>query len=167
LGLKYNLLTQYTSFIAIDSIVRADSDSLVTVHQPLPLPEGVSDNALPERADYSSWGGQPVANSLDGLYNSSPDESFVDIIYPNPFYSVTTLKLFIHLDDVEKDKSFEIYNDLGQLVYSLDLTGYGGGFHEIGIDFTGISESLPAGVYFGKLKIGQEYKCSLKLNYIK
>ena len=31
LGLKYNLLTQYTSFVAVDSVVRADSGAAVTV----------------------------------------------------------------------------------------------------------------------------------------
>jgi len=45
LGLKYSLLTQYTSFIAVDKVVRntAGSDS---VDQPLPLPQGVSERAL-------------------------------------------------------------------------------------------------------------------------
>lgn len=47
LGLKYNLLTAYTSFVAVDTQVRRDSGSLTTVKQPLPLPQGVSDLALP------------------------------------------------------------------------------------------------------------------------
>jgi Ca-activated chloride channel family protein len=46
LGLKYNLLTAYTSFIAVDSRVRLEDGKSVTVKQPLPLPEGVSDAAL-------------------------------------------------------------------------------------------------------------------------
>jgi len=47
LGLKYNLLTKYTSFIAVDRIVRVkDPDSTRTVDQPLPLPEGVSELAV-------------------------------------------------------------------------------------------------------------------------
>jgi Ca-activated chloride channel family protein len=47
LGLKYSLLTQYTSFIAVDKVVRnlAPQNS-VDVNQPLPLPQGVSDLAL-------------------------------------------------------------------------------------------------------------------------
>jgi Ca-activated chloride channel family protein len=47
LGLQYNLLTAYTSFIAVDQVVRNEhpeqSDS---VRQPLPLPQGVSDLAV-------------------------------------------------------------------------------------------------------------------------
>jgi Ca-activated chloride channel family protein len=167
LGLKYSLLTQYTSFIAIDSIVRADpDDSLVTVQQPLPLPEGVSDNALPgERMDYAS-GGKWVTNASLVPNNAMPEKSMIGNIYPNPFHSFTILKLFIHLDDAEKDKCFEIYNELGQLVYRLDLTEYGEGHHDIFLDFTTISNSLPAGIYIGKLKIGQEYAGSFRLDYI-
>lgn len=46
LGLKYNLLTAYTSFIAIDSEVRNNTGENTTVKQPLPLPEGVNNNAV-------------------------------------------------------------------------------------------------------------------------
>jgi Ca-activated chloride channel family protein len=41
LGLHYSLLTQYTSFIAIDQVVRT-AEAAETVNQPLPLPQGVS-----------------------------------------------------------------------------------------------------------------------------
>ena len=46
LGLTYNLLTAYTSFVAIDTEVRLANGQAVTVKQPLPLPEGVSDYAV-------------------------------------------------------------------------------------------------------------------------
>lgn len=46
LGLKYNLLTNYTSFIAIDSEIRNENGNVTTVKQPLPLPEGVSNYAV-------------------------------------------------------------------------------------------------------------------------
>lgn len=46
LGLKYNLLTAYTSFVAIDSEVRNKDGKLASVKQPLPLPDGVSDLAV-------------------------------------------------------------------------------------------------------------------------
>ena len=53
LGLKYNILTQYTSFIAVDSMFRNKSGKSETVKQPLPLPQGVSDlavgNSLPSK----------------------------------------------------------------------------------------------------------------------
>jgi Ca-activated chloride channel homolog len=48
LGLQHSLLTQYTSFIAVDHIVRhLDADNrAVSVIQPSPLPQGVSNNAV-------------------------------------------------------------------------------------------------------------------------
>ena len=54
LGLKYSLLTQYTSFIAVDSEARNKEGQSTTVKQPLPLPQGVSDYAV----------GQPLAKGL-------------------------------------------------------------------------------------------------------
>jgi Ca-activated chloride channel homolog len=44
-GLKYSLMTPYTSFVAVDHVKRADGQ-VETVKQPLPLPEGVSDLAV-------------------------------------------------------------------------------------------------------------------------
>ena len=46
LGLKYNLLTQYTSFIAVREKVTNNQGSAEDVDQPLPLPIGVSDLAV-------------------------------------------------------------------------------------------------------------------------
>ena len=46
LGLAYNLLTAYTSFVAVDTEVRNVDGKPATVKQPLPLPEGVSDYAV-------------------------------------------------------------------------------------------------------------------------
>ncbi len=45
LGIKYNLLTRFTSFVAVDSLNRAD-ESAATIKQPLPLPDGVSNYAV-------------------------------------------------------------------------------------------------------------------------
>jgi len=44
--LRYNLLTAYTSFIAVDTMVRNEDGSITSVKQPLPLPQGVSDYAV-------------------------------------------------------------------------------------------------------------------------
>ena len=46
LGLKYGLLTEFTSFVAVDQRVRRQDGRVETVKQPLPLPEGVSDLAV-------------------------------------------------------------------------------------------------------------------------
>lgn len=60
LGLKYNLLTKYTSFVAIDDKVVNDSGKSKSVKQTLPMPQGVSNSAigfemeLPELLSYDS-----------------------------------------------------------------------------------------------------------------
>jgi Ca-activated chloride channel family protein len=46
LGLKYSLLTEFTSFVAIDQRVRRQDGTIETVRQPLPMPQGVSDLAV-------------------------------------------------------------------------------------------------------------------------
>jgi len=58
LGLKYNLLTNYTSFVAVDSEIRNADGGSTTIRQPLPLPDGVSDYAVGSQAMYQgSLGG--------------------------------------------------------------------------------------------------------------
>ena len=46
LGLKYNLLTAHTSFVAVDEVVRNPGGNAKNVKQPLPLPAGVSERAV-------------------------------------------------------------------------------------------------------------------------
>ena len=66
LGLKYGLLTHYTSFIAVDQVVRTQAPA-VPVNQPLPLPEGVSKLAVGE-------GGQ---QTLGAVVPSTPEPRLV------------------------------------------------------------------------------------------
>jgi Ca-activated chloride channel family protein len=69
LGLQYSLLTQYTSFLAVDQVVRnkAPADS-TSVNQPLPLPEGVENSALgaevPSTPEPATWGAIAVTLSV-------------------------------------------------------------------------------------------------------
>lgn len=47
LGLTYNLMTAYTSFIAVDNeVVRDENGDIVSVKQALPLPSGVENTAI-------------------------------------------------------------------------------------------------------------------------
>jgi len=77
LGLKYNLLTNYTSFIAIDSMVRNIGGKQVTVKQPLPLPDKVSDYAIGNtRATSTSYSnGNVNATGASYSYSYSPVKS--------------------------------------------------------------------------------------------
>jgi len=60
LGLKYSLLTPYTSFVAIDRVIRnANVDDQASVDHPLPMPEGVGDMAIgqsvPSTPEPETW----------------------------------------------------------------------------------------------------------------
>ncbi len=58
LGLRYNLLTRYTSFVAVDSEVRRKEGDLHSVKQPLPLPQGVPEQAVggvPTTPEPETW----------------------------------------------------------------------------------------------------------------
>ncbi|MEO8079959.1 MAG: trypsin, partial [Caldimonas sp.] len=60
LGLNYSLLTQYTSFIAVDQVVRNSNPALMaSVKQPLPMPAGVSNLAIgaevPSTPEPEAW----------------------------------------------------------------------------------------------------------------
>lgn len=46
LGLKYNLMTAYTSFVAVDKEVANNGELVTKVDQPLPLPQNVSNSAV-------------------------------------------------------------------------------------------------------------------------
>jgi Ca-activated chloride channel family protein len=56
LGLRYSLLTKHTSFIAVLEQIRNPGGTAMDVDQPLPLPAGVSDQAV--GGDYAS-GAEP------------------------------------------------------------------------------------------------------------
>lgn len=73
LGLKHNLLTAYTSFVAIDSEVRNKEGDASTVRQPLPMPEGVPDLAVP--APFMAAAARPssakITIAADVLFDSN------------------------------------------------------------------------------------------------
>ncbi|WP_116106652.1 VIT domain-containing protein [Lewinella sp. IMCC34191] len=64
LGLAHNLLTRYTSFVAVDKRpVLAGGGNPETVKQPLPLPAGVSANAVGFALGVAGVSGLPVSGS--------------------------------------------------------------------------------------------------------
>ena len=65
LGLQYNLLTKFTSFIAVQDVVRTTAAS-TDVAQPLPMPAGVSNSAL-GGMEQGPEPGLPIVLALVGL----------------------------------------------------------------------------------------------------
>jgi Ca-activated chloride channel family protein len=72
LGLKYHLMTAYTSFVAVDKVVR-ETGEVVTVKQPLPLPEGVSDYAVGDKEESEqSYNAAPYGGATRSMAAPAP-----------------------------------------------------------------------------------------------
>jgi Ca-activated chloride channel family protein len=71
LGLKYGLLTSYTSFIAVDHVVRTQVPA-VPVNQPLPLPTGVSNLAVAAAPGVAAEA-TPLDATLSAVVPSTPE----------------------------------------------------------------------------------------------
>lgn len=83
LGLKYNLMTAYTSFLAIDDVI-ANDETIQTVNQPLPLPQGVSNNAIgnPQGVSNNAIGHpQGVSNYAIGFEMEVEEDGFSFFFY--------------------------------------------------------------------------------------
>lgn len=72
LGLQYNLLTKYTSFIAIDEEIRNQGGQQEAVKQPLPLPDGVPNSAIPNAPKTAARGQLRLKNNVS--VNNEPIE---------------------------------------------------------------------------------------------
>ena len=100
LGLKYNIMTKYTSFIAIDSEIRNNTGNVNTVSQPLTLPEGVSNYATPRYGAYKTIKKEKhVSQTLfleEEMYISDSDQDeFLIIEKQAEFIGAKSLEIFI------------------------------------------------------------------------
>lgn len=135
LGLKYNLLTNYTSFIAIDSEVRNDGNHITTVKQPLPLPHGVSNYAV----------GKSSGKGFAGIarYASQPaaEHKVMDIAT-------------VDSEMKDKEEADEVF------LVAETMPSYPGGMQEFNRH---ISDNLivPAGIKFGNQKVLVEFVVDL------
>lgn len=109
LGLRYHLMTEYTSFVAVDTIVRPTGET-VTVKQPLPLPQGVSDYAVGDmkcrvagvaQVGYAS---APMMTSKMALREESADAatSAGEKTKPQFYLDGGSLPAGVSLDETEK-----------------------------------------------------------------
>lgn len=82
LGLDYGLLTAYTSFVAVDTRARREGEEMITVQQPLPLPDGVSDLAVGAAAGQVHMKlGRPMAVPHSPLTSTAAQEGSADKEY--------------------------------------------------------------------------------------
>ncbi len=118
LGLKYNLLTMYTSFVAVDSIKRNEGGAMTTVVVPNPMPQGVSDKAI---GNYG--GGAFTAMTFNEASTTKvTGSSKIQFAYPNPFINQITLLIYLDKTDLNKEKMIEIYNSSGQKIQMINIS---------------------------------------------
>ncbi len=119
LGLKYNLLTQYTSFVAVDSIKRNEGGEMTTVVVPNPMPQGVSDKAI------GNYGGAIIGMTFlePNTKNEGEITSKIQAAFPNPFVNELTLLIYLDKNDLDKEKLLEIFNSTGEKIKTIDITG--------------------------------------------
>ncbi len=129
MGLKYHLMTEYTSFVAVDKVVRKTGEA-VTVKQPLPLPEGVSDLAVGEGGytgvNYKSLGAMNApTTTMAPPKDAEADELDVKEKIksaPKIYVSGGTLPSGISLDAVEKTILSQIKKELEDAFNKWNLT---------------------------------------------
>jgi len=90
LGLRYGLMTKYTSFVAVDPLSRTKQQS-TKVNQPLPLPQGVSDLAVADWSTQAGWAIHFDASSFQAPTEIPPAmEDF-------PHYSIAACRVAGHI----------------------------------------------------------------------
>lgn len=83
LGLKYNLMTNYTSFIAIDEQVVNKDGKQTTVKQPVPMPEGVSDAAVGYDMKELSFNSEVLITTISVEEEADEEERLVFTVVEN------------------------------------------------------------------------------------
>ena len=114
-------------------------------------------------ADYTT-----VTTSIDPGELPVISRSFLEGNYPNPFNPSTTLRLYIDPAAAGKVKLIRIYNVLGQLVAIIDISRLQAGWHAVrfeGRDRYG--NSLPSGIYFVQLQVGNQVINTIRVNLVK
>ncbi len=121
LGLKYNLLTNYTSFIAIDSLIRNTGDSSATVTQPLPLPSGVSDRAVGGSENKTLGFAADALAFYPGQQKPPAEKSFLQKIYPNP--ASGKFKVWLKINQVHhlSQISLGLFDAMGHKIEARDI----------------------------------------------
>ena len=154
LGIRYNLLTNYTSFIAIDSMIRNEGDSVATVVQPSPTPDGMDDT-------WNSGVGNLVSLEQHFYEYNVPTvspASYISAIYPNPARELISLSVMLTPEDLEQDVAVALTDVSGRLLHRMDLLDQIEGENTFKFNLKELIPWLKPGVYILKLSSGQEVR---------
>lgn len=148
LGLRYHLLTRYTSFIAIDSLIRNEGEPSATVTQPLPLPSGVSDFAVGGgTTGYATSNMMLMEKGYAGDQMEEPEiKSYIDQVYPNPCTSEVKIWIFVHEADLSKEVSLTLYDHTGRMIKTIEVHNTNDNYFRVKLNFGEIGILRP-GMY--------------------
>ncbi len=110
LGLKYSLLTEYTSFVAVDAEVVNGNQTLTSIKQPLPLPAGVSNSAVGGRI-----------NTTGAVSRAAGTNSIVDILIPGKSINFANDRFVLRWKPlVEGPYTVTVKNIFDDMIYSAE-----------------------------------------------
>ncbi|MCD6521852.1 VWA domain-containing protein [Candidatus Calescamantes bacterium] len=123
LGLKYHLMTAYTSFVAVDTVVR-ETGEVVTVKQPLPLPQGVSNYAVGEGLTgigFVKAGGVKMFTAREEIKSYPQNVTWKPTPQPTLFFTNAVCPKDLRLEDVEKLVRKSIGKELERIFKNWEL----------------------------------------------
>lgn len=92
LGLKYNLLTQYTSFVAVDKYKANNSKQLETVNTPLPLPHHVENSAIGMEMTleeiFTDYTNRPTSFIVEASCKEKVNQQMIETIIESYIYTL-------------------------------------------------------------------------------
>lgn len=133
LGLKYSLLTEYTSFVAVDNMEVNSKKNLAKVKQPIPLPAGVSDNAVGYQ--YSNYTGSYSNKMYTTGATCRASEASLSVIMPSGENKFDVSNDFFALRWVDVDGA-QNYIVTIKTIFNETLASYETGSEGLWIDLT-------------------------------
>ncbi|GAB5520868.1 MAG: hypothetical protein RhofKO_31190 [Rhodothermales bacterium] len=94
--------------------------------------------------------------------------SEIAIVYPNPFTTHATIRLFLAPETTRStSRLIKIYDVLGRLVAVIDISHLGPGWHTVRLDPSQFFGAVPSGAYFARLQVGNEIVSTQRLHYVR
>ncbi len=157
LGLKYNLLTQYTSFIAVDSLIRNEGDSITTVIQPLPLPEGME----------NPFAGGDFLDVFDySLKEYTEKHSAILACYPNPVFEILTLVLDPGQIELSAETKIKLTDAAGRTIFSNAMSDLLTVRNTVVLNLSELAPSLKNGFYIVSIHSGGQQLGQMRVAFV-
>ncbi|MEM1093626.1 MAG: VIT domain-containing protein [Bacteroidota bacterium] len=89
-------------------------------------------------------------------------------VYPNPFSTHANFRVFLAPETARSATTLlKIYDVLGRLVAVIDLSHLGPGWHTVRLDPSQFFGTVPSGLYFARLQVGNDVVSTQQLHYIR